>query len=209
MKKFVLILLTLCLVLGLAGCNRTVTEEEVNAIMPCTYEDGVYKNELFSIGFEAPEDWTCSDWEDILERNGWSDEEDMVPQLVKTMGKLCHYYELLAERQDAKAGANVCIENAAVLGNPDDTEESYLTRSMEVIRDHFERLEADRLSIQTVREEFAGQMHHGYYAKCETGGTPYYYKAMFIKEGIYVAVVTATSAEEDLTDEVLSMFYEV
>ena len=208
MKKFVLIILTACLLLGMAGCNRAVTDEEVNAIEPCVYEDGEYRNETFGMAFRAPEGWTCSDWEAILEQNEWSAEEDLKTQVLDSLAKPYYYYELFAERDDAKASVNVCVENVAVLGNPDDTEEGYVARTLEITREHFKNLEAQQLVITQTEETFAGRPHHGYYVSCKMGSTPYYYKAVYIKEGIYAAVITVTSTEEDLTDEVLELFYE-
>ena len=208
MKKIVLMILTACLLLGLTGCNRTVTQEEIDAIVPCTYTDGVYENTLFGLSFAAPEDWTCSDWEEILEQNEWSAEEDLQPQMIESLGKPAYYYEMFAERLDAKVSVNVCVENAAVLGSPDDTEEGYAVKMMQYNREHFENLGVERLTMTQVQEEVAGALHHGYYVTCESNGVPFYYKAMYMKEGIYVAVITTSSTGEDLTGDVLAMFQE-
>lgn len=209
MKKVFCIFLTACLLLGMTGCNRAVTDEEVNAIEPCVYEDGKYRSETFGLGFEAPDGWTCSDWDAILEQNGWSAEEELKPQLIDSLAKPYYYYELIAERDDAKASVNVCVENVAVLGNPDDSEEGYVARTLEITREHFTNLEAQQVIVTQVEEPFAGGIHHGYHVSCKMDKTPYYYKAMYIKKGIYTAVVTVTSTEEDLTDQILALFYEI
>lgn len=214
LRKFAALLLALSLMLSLSGCyytmSRDLTDEEINAIEAGAIADGVYENALFGIGFAAEEGWKLSAQEEIHELNKWSEEEVLKQQLIDSMSKPGYFYEMTAEREDGAVSVNVCIENVAIMEQPDVTEDMYVASAVLNAQEHFKEAGCLNVVIEKDAELFAGAEHYFYHVSCVTpDGRDLYYKAVYVKEGIYAAVITASSAGEDLTGEVLSMFYQV
>ena len=214
MKRILVLCLTCALLLGCSGCawigmGRDLTQEEKEAIEVGTIIDGVYENSTFRLGFEPADGWSISESEEIRQLNGWSGEKDLKQQAIGSLGKPGYFYEMTAERDDGKASVNVCVENVSIMEQPDVSEDVYVAAAVLNAQEHFKEAGCKNVVITKDIAPFAGGEHYFYYVTCETNdNVDLYYKAMYIKEGIYAAVITATSAEEDLTDEVLSMFYE-
>lgn len=214
MKKFVVLLLACALLLGCSGCawigmGRDLTQEEKEAIEVGTIVDGIYENTTFALGFAAPEGWKISESSEIREMNGWSEDKDLKEQAIGSLGKPGYFYEMTAERDDSRASVNVCVENVSIMEQPDVTEDVYVAAAVLNAQEHFKEAGCKNVVITKDIAPFAGGEHYFYHVSCKTNdGEDLYYKAMYMKEGIYAAVITATSVEEDMTDEVLSMFYE-
>jgi len=148
--------------------------------------------------------------EEIHELNKWSEEEVLKQQLIDSMSKPGYFYEMTAEREDGAVSVNVCIENVAIMEQPDVTEDMYVASAVLNAQEHFKEAGCLNVVIEKDAELFAGAEHYFYHVSCVTpDGRDLYYKAVYVKEGIYAAVITASSAGEDLTGEVLSMFYQV
>lgn len=211
-RKLAALLLILTLAFSLTGCyniSREVTQEEKEAIEAGTVTDGVYENALFAIGFAAEDGWTMTPAEEILELNEWKAADDMKDQVIASMGKPGYFYEMIAQRDDGLVSVNVRVENMAVLDQPDSSEEMYAAAAAANAKVHFEEIGSVNMVYQAVCQPFAGSDHYGYYVTCNTTtGEPLFYKVIYVKQGIYTAAITASSAGEDLTDEALAMFYE-
>ncbi|MBP3634827.1 MAG: hypothetical protein J6J43_09685 [Oscillospiraceae bacterium] len=210
--KLTALAVLLALVFTLSGCSwfgmsRTLTQEEIDAIEVGTVTDGVYHNETFDLTFAVPEGWTVSTQDEILSFNKWKADKDKKEQALDSLGKPGYFYEMSVSRDDGKAAVTVCVENASILEQPDITEDMYAASALLNAQEHFKEAGCLNVEIEKICESFAGEDHYGYYATCTSPtGTLLYYKAIYVKEGIYAAVITATSAEEDLTGEALAVF---
>ena len=212
LKKIAALLLALSMVCSLSGCyytmSRDLTEEEKNAIEAGTVTDGAYENAVFSLGYTLPRGWTMTSQEEIWQTNKWDEDKNLKEQVLASMSKPGYFYEMMAEREDKLAGVNVCIENASVMEQPDITEDMYVASAVLNAQEHFKEAGCQNVKITKDQERFAGGEHYYYHVSCKTpDGQDLYYKAMYIKEGIYVAVITASSTGEDLTGEILTQFY--
>ena len=209
--KILSVFLAVVMLLGVSGCamSRKLTQEEKDALTLGTITDGVYENAYFGIGFQAEADWTVDDYSKILELNGWKDNGDLKAQAIKDMAKPGYFYEMNAMRNDQLVSVNVCVENVAIYDQPDVSEDGYVASAIITQQEIFKESPATNVVFTTVCENLAGQDHYGYLVTCQVNGEPMYYRAMYIKVGIYAAVITITSAGEDLTDEAMQMFYQL
>ena len=210
-NKLLALLLIAALMLSTTGCmNRLLTQEEIDAIEPGTVTDGTYENTLFALGFSCPEGWDMATQDDVDAINEWDKEEDRHQLAVDSMGKPGYFYEMMAARSDGLVSANVSIENASVLWQPDITEEAYVDVSIETAQELFDAAGMENTQITKGTWPVDGAEHNGYYASCTTpDGDTMYYKSVYLKVGIYVAVITVSSLHEDLTDDALALFYQV
>ena len=211
MKKTALLCILSALICLLTGCmSRTPTREEVDALTFGYVTDGVYENSTFAIGFVTPDGWSCETQEEIYQRNGWDATKDIGEQMKKAQSKNAYHYELQAVRDDGNATVTVIIENMAILDTPDSSEVTYAATNILTTKEHFEEL-SEELGVTAVKVEpttaqVAGSEHAGYQVSCRERDTELFYKAIYIKQGIYTACITVSSRGEDVTDQLLSMF---
>lgn len=211
MKKTAALILILAMLLSLTGCgmSRMLTAEEIDAIAAGTITDGVYENTVFGIGCQLDEDWDVSTQGEILETNGWNEEEDLIEQAKKSLAKPGYFYEMLAETPDQSSTLNVCVENVSIMEDPDISEENYARSAIVMAREAFDIIGAKNLAIEQIVQDVAGKQCHGYLATVHNGDNVLYQKVLYVRQGIYAAVITASCTGEDITDEILANFYTV
>lgn len=211
MKKKLALILIVALLLGLTGCgmSRPVTQEEIDAIWLGTVENGVYENTCFGVGCAPGEPWQIMAEEEVLALNEWSAEEDLTEQMKKSLGKPGYFYEMMAELEDQSASIGVCVENVAVLEDPDATPQDYIRSAVVSAREALSTIEVPGAIVEQVQMQVAGQECYGYTISFENEGNTLYQKSMYLHSGIYVLVITVSCVGEDITDRLLDMFYPV
>ena len=122
--KVIALFMALCMMLAMSGCTRPVTTEERENIGVGSVKDGLYENTFYNIAFRAPEDWTCMSQDEIWELNGWDPEEDLQEQLEERMSDYGHFIEMMASK-GTELTVKVSVDNAAVMQDPDISEEDY------------------------------------------------------------------------------------
>jgi len=206
--KVIALILIVCLLFTVTGCTRPVTPEERENIGVGQVTDGLYENEFYGIAFRTPEDWTCMTQEEIWDLNGWDTDEELQEQLEDRMADYGHFTEMLATK-GTELTAKVSVDNAAVMQDPDISEELYARATRIDAEGTLGEAGCENILVQDVYEPFMGSSHYGFHIAAEFNGTMMYQKEMYIKNGIYFLVVTVSSAGEDLTDELLAMFYQI
>lgn len=211
MKKTVALILVLAMLLSLTGCgmSRMLTAEEIDAIAAGTITDGVYENTVFGIGCQLDEDWDVSTQAEILETNGWNENEDLTEQAKKSLAKPGYFYEMLVETPDQTGTVNVCVENVSIMEDPDISEADYARSAIVMAREAFDVIGAKNLTMEQIVQDVAGKQCHGYLATVHTGDHVLYQKVLYVRQGIYAAVITVSCTGADVTDDILSCFYSV
>lgn len=211
MKKKLALCLVIILLLSLTGCgmSRPVTQEEINAIAAGTVENGVYENNHFGIGCAPGEMWQVETAEDIMALNEWSAEEDLREQVLDSLAKPGYFYEMMAQTEDQSATITVCVENVAILEDPDSTAEDYVRAAVVTAREALSTIEVKGAKVEQVEKTVAGNVCLGYTISFENEGRMLYQTSVYLHSGIYAAVVTVSCTGEDITDQLLEMFYQV
>lgn len=211
MKKKLSLILVISLLLSLAGCgmSRPVTQEEINAIDMGTIAAGVYENAHFGIGCSLDEAWKVSPSEEIMAINKWDAEKDQREQMMDSLAKPGYFYEMMAETEDQSATVNVCVENVAVLEDPDSTGEDYVRAAVVTAREALSTIGVKGAKVEQVEQELAGTPCFGYYVSFENEGRMLHQKVVYLHSGIYAAVITVSCTGEDITDDLLDLFYQV
>ena len=211
MKKTVALILMLAMLLSLTGCgmSRMLTVEEIDDIGVGSIADGVYENAVFGIGCKLEEPWQVSTWEEILQTNSWNEEEDLTEQAKKSLAKPGYFYEMLAQTPDQTNTLNVCVENVSIMEDPDISEYDYARSAIVMAREAFEVIGAKSLAIEQIAQNVAGKECHGYLATVKNGANTLYQKVLYVRHGIYEAVITISCTGENVTDEILANIYAV
>lgn len=204
--KVIALFMALCMMLAMSGCTRPVTTEERENIGVGSVKDGLYENTFYNIAFRAPEDWTCMSQDEIWELNGWDPEEDLQEQLEERMSDYGHFIEMMASK-GTELTVKVSVDNAAVMQDPDISEEDYARATRVDAEGQLGEAGCDELLVEDIYELFMGEEHYGFHIYAELNGMKMYQKEIYIKNGIYFLVVTASSTNEDVTDDLLAMFY--
>lgn len=211
MKKKLAIILVLSLLLGLTGCgmSRPVTQEEIDAIAGGTVEGGVYENSHFAIGCSPDENWKVLSSEEIWALNEWDTEKEQREQMMNSLAKPGYFYEMMAETEDQTATVTVCVENVAVLEDPDSTAEDYVRAAVVTAREALSTVEVKGATVEQVERLVAGNTCLGYTISFENEGRMLYQTSVYLHSGIYAAVITVSCTGDDITDTLLDMFYRV
>ena len=189
--------------------SRSVTPEEIENIDYGTIENGTYENAHFGIGYRFEDEWNTDLQEQIWERNEWNADEDIREQMLASLKKPNYFWEMHTESAAQDATLDISVDNVSVLADPDLSQEKYAEYCAEQAVSHWEQIRATNIDIELAEEEIADKLCHGYVITCEYQGNPIYYKAFYLKKGIYAAEIKTTCIGEDVTDEILSNFYAV
>ncbi len=211
MKKLIALFLIAALMLGLTACgmSRPVTQEEVHDIDLGTVAEGVYENAHFGVGCSLDDTWSITPKEEILSLNEWDGEKDLREQMLDSLAKPGYFYEMMAEKEDLSATVNVCVENVAIMEDPDVTPENYVRSAVVTAREALSTVGVEGAIVKQVERELAGKPCFGYSMSFERGGKAMHQKSLYLHSGIYAAVITVSCVGEDITDELLDMFYPV
>ena len=211
MKKTIALLLAVVLMLSLTACgmSRPVTQEEIDGIDLGTRSGNVYENSNFGMGCELDGTWEISSEEALFELNDWSFEEDLREQMLDSLAKPGYFYELTAEKSDKTATVTVCVENVAIMEDPDCTPEDYIRSAMVTAREALSTLGVEGAVVEQVERDVAGAHSYGYAVHYGHDEDAMHQISMYIHNGIYVAIITVSCVGEDVTNELLDMFYQV
>lgn len=211
MKKIVALLLAVIMILSMTACgmSRPVTKEEVADVDLGAVADGVYENAHFGLGCSLDESWDITPQTEVLALNEWDSEADLREQMLDSLAKPGYFYELMAEKEDRSATVTVCVENVAIMEDPDCTPENYVRSAVVTAREALSTVGIEGAIVEQVERDVAGEHCFGYVMHFGHGEDAMYQKSVYIHRGIYVAVITVSCTGEDITDELLDLFYQV
>ena len=203
-RAFTLILATL-MVLG-CFCGGAFAEEE-DSFGLGDAENNTYWNETMSIGCTLDENWYFYTREEILELNGMTAEmlDDTLAEAMREAGAMMDMY---AMNLVTGATVNVNLERLSLSNSLLVSETSYIKLSEESLCTVLGQMGCENVQVETGTMEFLGKEHACARVSAEISGVQMYETIVVIKTGRTMIVVTSASFYEDITEEVLSCFFD-
>ena len=203
-RTFTLILATL-MVLG-CFCGGAFAEEE-DSFGLGDAENNTYWNETMSIGCTLDENWYFYTREEILELNGMTAEmlDETLAEAMREAGAMMDMY---AMNLVTGATVNVNLERLSLSNSLLISEASYIKLSEESLCTVLGQMGCENVQVETGTMEFLGKEHACARVSAEISGVQMYETIVVIKTGRTMIVVTSASFYEDITEEVLSCFFD-
>lgn len=169
----------------------------------------VYANEFFGIGCELSTDWHVADQEEMATIMGWTVDALGGDEFEKALEQSGFVFSFYATASEGLVSLNVGIENLGVLYGLMLSEEEYIDISVPQLPAALEAIGVTGVTTEKTVVELAGAEHPAVLVKGDYYGTPLCETIVAVKSGNYMAVVTAASYVEDITDTILGEFYAV
>lgn len=203
MKKFVAMLLALCMVFCLCACGSGEKEADVQT---GTLSGFTWENTFLGIGCKLDESWTYASEEELAQMIGQTAEmfdEEYAEQLKNAD----MFYDMMAVTENGLVSINVIIQNIGLIYGTALSEDKYLELAKEQMEEQFGQTGAENVEVERITRTFAGAEHEGILVSCTIQGVPYYCTQMCIKQGKYIGSVSLCSFSEDLSDFLIGYFY--
>ncbi len=168
---------------------------------------GVYTNEFLGIGCALDGNWVYYSDEQMAELNGLVQETITDEEVLEAMKNSDSFYDMYAAADDGLVSINVVVENLGVLYGFTLDEAGYIDMSIESVESIIPDLGLTDYTLETHTLPLAGKERQALRLAGNMSGVPFYEEIVCIKRGNYMAVVTMSSAVEDVTQNVASLFY--
>lgn len=216
-RYFCTALAVLLLFLPLSGCvlapaiSAAAAPGEVEEYQTGTIENNTYSNEFFGIGCELDDTWKILNEEELAELSGLTfdmlEEGGMGNSDRIAMENGNFVFDFFAQKLDNTAAINITVGNMGVLYGTALTEEGHIDATTEQIVKSLESTGYENVASEKTTVMFAGTEHAALIVYGESAGMPIYQTLVVIRKSIYVGTVGLTTANEDTTGDLVTLFY--
>ena len=220
MKRAAGLLLALVLVLSMAACGKKDGDggDSQSGFQRGTIENGIYTNTFVGIGCQLSDDWTYYTDEQLAELSGVVAESSEEMQKAMEDGKST--YDMFASAMEGLVTINVVYEDLGVDDtlptNAQDQEEAmrildeagYLEIAVPKLEDALASMGLSNVKVEQTPVQFAGLVREGAVISGEMDGVPMYETLVCIKQEGYMCCVTMCSWTEDITADLVELFYQ-
>lgn len=166
-----------------------------------------YENHFIGVGCRLDEDWEVYDEDQIAALNGLMvdlmTDESLAYQLENS-GSLMPFY---AQANSGLITLNITVENLGRLYGSSLDEQGYVELALGQISPALEAIGLTDITTEVGSIVFAGDVHAAVRISSSMQGIPFYETLVCMKIGNYIVNITAASYTENVTGEVLSLFY--
>lgn len=211
MKKFLCLFLTIILVAGLCACGgngdvrgETPAESTPEFSLGGT-NNNTYKNDFLGISCTLPSEWVFYTDEQILELNnivGDVIDEDIAEQLKNA--KII--YDMYVTEPGVGNSINVNMEKLNALQIVGLNIKNTLEAQMDTIRDAYTGMGYTNINIGYQKVTVDGKEFDGMRVTANYQGVNLYLTVFTFLRGSYLANVTVSSLQTDITDTILGYF---
>lgn len=171
---------------------------------------GIYENDFVGIGCKLDDTWTYYSDDEIMELNGLMvdsiDDEDLAEQLRSSDS----FYDMLASDNDGSS-INVVLENLGLIYGHTLDAGGYIDIALESLEGQLALMGVTTSTCEKISFDFCGKQTDGIYIagtlNVEGIEVDMYQRMACVKAGSYMTCITACSYFEDLTTDMLDMFY--
>lgn len=202
MKRFVAMLLALCMVFCLCACGG----EKEAEVKTGTVNGYTYENTFLGIGCKLDENWTYSTQEELAQMIGQTAEifDDDYAEKLKDADM---FYDMAAVAAEGLVSINIVIQNIGLIYGMAMSEDKYLEVAEEQMAEQLGNAGMENVQTERITADFAGAERGGLHITCTISGVPYYCTQMCIKQGKYIASISMSSFSEDLGSDMMDYFY--
>lgn len=169
-------------------------------------ENGTYTSKFLGVTATVPEGWVIASDEEVAQIFGMVVDAmtaDGANQQLEDGGVV---YDLYALEQNTGNSINISVEKLNAVQKLALDESSYADVAIEQLPDALSSVGVTVTNIKKTTVNFAGVDHAGIAIQAEIEGIAMYESMAIIKEGSYVATVTAASYQDDTTLSALDFF---
>ena len=206
MMKRIWIVLILLMLSGCDAPAQTAVIPEVRGtIQQMTaeqeYSGGVYRNSAFGFGCVLNENWICADEAELKARKESARTTEKLPDDAD------FFVDFYACAEDHSAAIEVVVENMGVLYGAIWSEEQYLNNALEEIDAYLEDSEIAYGTAEAVEITFGGKTYPSILVTGSVGDVPVYQRQVYLKSGDYMAVVSVSCFQVDISEAVFGLFF--
>ena len=201
MKKWISLLLSLLLVLGMS--TAVLAEEEAKDPLG-SIEDSTYTNELFGFRAVLPGNWRFLSYADMAGYMGYDQvyaSHEGLAALLEKNGNVCAMYA--AATDDSSANMIFAVEDLGQYSYRD--EATYYSIAEGSMADALPQGFTD-IQLNKKTFEVAGAEHAGGELTAKLGSFQMFMDVVIIKADKYIGTLTITALSQEKTEEVLSSF---
>lgn len=174
---------------------------------------GTYENAYFGIGCTLDENWTYATEEELAAAIGETADMLDSEEFREMMLESNSFFDMQATSSMGH-NVSVAVEDLGALYGTILSVDSYVELATESLE---EQLNSAGMSLQSLEQEtvsFAGADHtairlHTIYSVPDFGDLDIYQLVVVIKQGNYIAAVTISSYDADITGDIAALFYAV
>ena len=185
--------------------DTSATDDEKASLGSTT--TSVYESSFIGIGWTLLDEWLFATEEQMDQINALVLEiinEDT--ELVLPEGStVCDMYAY----DIYGSNVNIQLEKLNAVNAILITEESYGKLSLDLIKDSYTSLGYTDTNVSSTTVKIGDAEHSGIVSSCVYQGVTVYQKMAFIKQGSYMCVITASSANEEVIDSIFASFYTI
>ena len=205
MRKTICLVLSMLLLLGIG--TTAFAENKVDVFG--TVNEQTYRNEYFGIQFQGNEKWYLFDAEDTARMMGYVVETFFTDEdLAKRLSESGAVYDLMAMKTDGSGDSvNVVLQDIGALYGTVLKMETVMSLMEAQLKQTLASAGYKNLSIKQEKAVFAGEERPSYMIEGTISGIMLYERAVLIRQGNYLSVITAASTKKDRLDkELLAQF---
>ena len=172
-----------------------------------TNDGTIYENAYFGIGCKLDDQWVMQTDEEILEINNIVADtvSDKFSEVFESGVVITDMMATNVNQVDTVNTGIEKLEGVAMLVD----ESKYIELSDPQVVEMLGSMGIENITSTQMEMEVAGKKRATLHIQGEYSGVPVYEKMVCIKKSSYMFVMTACTWVEDMTDEVLSNFYEI
>lgn len=173
---------------------------------------GTYENSFVGIGCKLGGTWTYYSDEEIIEFNGLMVDSIDDEELAGLLSNSDSFYDMVAS-DEMGSSVNVVLENLGLIYGHTLDASGYIDIALESLEGQLALMGVNTTTCEKVSFDFCGEKTDGIYIVGTLGvegiEVDMYQLMACVKAGNYMACITACSYFEDITSDILDMFYAV
>jgi len=187
------------------GQEATVSEDVVGVL-----SEGGYTNEFFGVQYEAPEGWYVYAREEVAELMGIvssSIDDDSIKEMYESDGYIMDLYAVnVAQSTQTYDNVNITIQDIGKIYGLIYNEKQIAEASLESVKQSLEAQGVTDIVTELGEMDFMGKPCVYMTINSKAGDILMFQKQVYLKNGSGMACITATTFNEDRTDEILASF---
>ncbi len=172
-----------------------------------TVEGDTYKNEMLGIGCKLP-GWTYADEQEIAEQNEWT-AEMMSEDLAERLKDSDNVMLMEASSEDGLTNININVQHIGNLASKVVSEQDFVDAAYPEISNALTEVGVENVKVEKADITVLGEQHAGMVTTGEYMGIAIYQRQFSLIGNGYMASITITSYQDDVTEELLDAFFKL